>query len=186
MRELLSWRGQRHIVRPIRPPGNNWLQALLTDGSEAEASYVESISQLGRSRAAVDPARAHLQYGQRLRRAKRRRDARHQLRTAEDMFHAMSAASFAEQARSELRATGERARARRPETELDLTPQEARVANLAARGSTNSEIAGQLFISPSSGRTRLAVANMRPSWWRCGTTCRDDAMPRSESCPSVS
>jgi DNA-binding CsgD family transcriptional regulator len=125
-------------------------QALLAQGSDAEAAYLEAISQLRRSHAALDLARAHLLYGQWLRRAKRRRDARRQLRTAEDMFHAMGAAGFAEQARSELRATGERARARTPETELDLTPQEARVADLAAGGSTNSEIAEQLFISPST------------------------------------
>jgi len=62
----------------------------------------------------------------------------------------MGAVGLAEQARSELRATGERARRRTPETELDLTPQEARVTKLAADGSTNSEIAEQLFISPST------------------------------------
>jgi DNA-binding CsgD family transcriptional regulator len=123
-------------------------QALLDEDSDAEAAYVEAISQLGRSHAAVDLARGHLLYGQWLRRARRRRDARRQLRIAEDMFHAMGAVGFAEQAGGELRATGERARARTPETELDLTAQEARVAKLAADGSTNSEIAEQLFISP--------------------------------------
>ena len=125
-------------------------RAVLAQGSEAEEAYIEAIVQLGRSRAAIDLARAHLQYGQWLRRAKRRRDARRQLRTAEDMFDAMGASGFAEQASSELRATGERARRRTPETEVDLTPQEARVANLAAQGSTNIEIAEHLFISPST------------------------------------
>jgi len=125
-------------------------QALLEEGDAAEDAYRESIRQLGRSRATLDLARAHLMYGQWLRRAKRRRDARRQLRTAEDMFHAMGAAGFAEEASSELRATGERARKRSPETEFELTPQEGRVAHLAANGSTNSEIAEQLFISPST------------------------------------
>jgi DNA-binding CsgD family transcriptional regulator len=125
-------------------------QALLEDGSQAEASYLEAISQLERSRAAVDLARAHLLYGQWLRRARRRRDARRQLRTAGDMFHAMGAGGFAEQADGELRATGERARKRTPDTERDLTPQEARVADLAAGGATNNEIAEQLFLSPST------------------------------------
>jgi len=125
-------------------------RALLTEGSESEAAHIEAISQLGRSQATIDLARAHLQYGQWLRRAKRRREARRQLRTAEDLFHAMGASGLAEQASSELRATGERARRRTPETEVDLTPQEARVANLAAEGSTNSEIAEHLFISPST------------------------------------
>jgi DNA-binding CsgD family transcriptional regulator len=125
-------------------------QALLDDGSHAEAAYLEAISQLERSRAAVDLARAHLLYGQWLRRGRRRRDARRQLRTADDMFHAMGVGGFAEQADGELRATGEQARKRTPDTELDLTPQEARVANLAADGATNNEIAEQLFLSPST------------------------------------
>lgn len=125
-------------------------QALLERGSDAEAAYLDSLSQLGRSHAAVDLARAHLLYGQWLRRARRRRDARRQLRTAEDMFHAIGAPGLAEQARTELRATGERASKRTPQTEVDLTPQEARVANLAAGGSANSDIAEHLFISPST------------------------------------
>ncbi|HEX4658471.1 MAG TPA: LuxR family transcriptional regulator [Streptosporangiaceae bacterium] len=123
-------------------------QALLDVGGDAEAAYVEAISQLGRSHATVDLARGHLLYGQWLRRARRRRDARRQLRAAEEMFHVMGADGFARQAGSALRATGEQARARTPETELDLTAQEGRVAKLAADGSTNSEIAEQLFISP--------------------------------------
>ena len=99
---------------------------------------------------AVDLARTHLLYGQWLRRAKRRRDARRELRIAHDMFAAMGADRFADQAAAELRATGERARARTPETAVDLTPQETRVADLAAAGASNSEIAAQLFISPST------------------------------------
>ena len=125
-------------------------RALLEEGSKAEAAYLEAISRLGRSRADVDLARAHLLYGQWLRRGQRRRDARRQLRTAEDMFHAMGATGFAQQAGDELRATGERARKRTPDTEFDLTPQEARVAKLAAGGAANMQIAEQLFISPST------------------------------------
>ncbi|HKD89029.1 MAG TPA: LuxR C-terminal-related transcriptional regulator [Streptosporangiaceae bacterium] len=124
--------------------------ALISDGERAEEAYVEAISQLEHSIAAVDLARAHLVYGQWLRRAKRRRDARSQLRTAERMYDAMGADGFAAQARDELRASGERARSRSPETQFDLTPQEARVAKLAAEGSANREIAEQLFISPST------------------------------------
>ena len=125
-------------------------EALLAEGADAEGCYRESISQLKRSRMAVDLARTHLLYGQWLRRAKRRRDARHELRTAHDMFAAMGADRFAEQAAAELRATGERARARTLETAVDLTPQETRVADLAAAGASDSEIATQLFISPST------------------------------------
>jgi DNA-binding CsgD family transcriptional regulator len=123
---------------------------LISDGKRAEDAYLESIRQLEHSLSAVDLARAHLLYGQWLRRAKRRRDARRELRTAEAMYNSMGAEGFAVQARAELRASGERARSRTPETALDLTPQEARVASLAAEGSSNSEIAEQLFISPGT------------------------------------
>jgi DNA-binding CsgD family transcriptional regulator len=134
--------GVRARCRALLADGN--------DGNDAEEAYAEAISQLERSRAAPDLARAHLLYGQWLRRAKRRADARSQLRTALAMFQAMGAGGFAARAAGELRATGERVRARTPGTELDLTTQEARVANLAAEGATNSEIAAQLFISPST------------------------------------
>jgi DNA-binding CsgD family transcriptional regulator len=125
-------------------------QALLDDSGHAEDAYLESLSQLARSRATVELARTHLLYGQWLRRAKRRRDARQELRTAQDMFAAMGADYFTEVAGTELRATGERARARTPETTFDLTPQEAHVAGLAAGGASNNEIAAQLFLSPST------------------------------------
>lgn len=131
-------------------------QALLDEDENAEAAYLEAIRQLRESRAVVDLARAQLLYGQWLRRAKRRRDARRHLRVAEDMFQGMGATGLAEQARNELRATGEKTRTRTPGAELDLTPQEARVAKLAATGSTNNEIAEQLFISPSTVDYHLA------------------------------
>jgi DNA-binding CsgD family transcriptional regulator len=124
--------------------------ALLAEGADAEDFYRESISQLERCRTALDLARAHLLYGQWLRRAKRRRGARAELRIAHDMFAVMGAERFADLAAAELRATGEHARARTPETLTDLTPQEARVADLAAAGASNSEIATQLFISPGT------------------------------------
>jgi len=125
-------------------------RAVLDEGDGAEDGYLEAVSQLEQSRAVVDLARTHLLYGQWLRRARRRRDARHELRIAHDMFAAMGADGFAARAATELRATGERARTRTPETISDLTPQEARVAELAAEGLPDSEIAAQLFISPST------------------------------------
>jgi DNA-binding NarL/FixJ family response regulator len=82
--------------------------------------------------------------------------ARQQLPTAHAMFQDISAERFAEQAAGELRASGERARSRTPRTELDLTPQETRVATLASDGATNSEIAAQLFISPGTVEYHLA------------------------------
>jgi DNA-binding CsgD family transcriptional regulator len=122
--------------------------ALLADGEHAEHAYQQAIGHLQRSPAAVELARAHLQYGQWLRRTKRRRDARHELRAAYDMFQAMGAQLIAERAAAELRAVGESARQRAPAAGLDLTPQESRVAALAAEGATNNQIAAQLFISP--------------------------------------
>jgi DNA-binding CsgD family transcriptional regulator/tetratricopeptide (TPR) repeat protein len=125
-------------------------QALLDEDGTAEDAYQESLRQLARSRVTIELARTHLLYGQWLRRAKRRKDARQELRTAQDMYAAMGADHFTEEARTELRATGERARARIPETTYDLTPQEAHIAGLAAGGASNNEIAAHLFISPST------------------------------------
>jgi DNA-binding CsgD family transcriptional regulator len=148
-------------------------QAVLDDGTDVEDAYAEAISQLERCRAVLDLARAHLLYGQWLRRARRRRDARGQLRAAHGMFQAMGADGLARLAARELRATGERARARTPDTELDLTPQEARVANLAAEGAANSEIAAQLFISPST-----VAYHLRKVFRKLGITGRAQLAPR--------
>ena len=130
-------------------------EALLAEGADAEGYYLESISQLGRCRMAVDLARAHLLYGQWLRRAKRRRDARHELRTAQDMFAAMGIATFAERAGRELQATGETARKRTVETAVELTAQETQVARLARDGLSNPEIGARLFISARTAQYHL-------------------------------
>src|SRR5208283_60097 len=95
-------------------------------------------------------ARAHLVYGEWLRRQRRRRDAREQLRTAHDMLTSMGAEAFAERARVELLATGERARRRTAETAEEFTPQEAQIARLVSQGQSNRDIAAQLFLSPST------------------------------------
>src|SRR6202012_2563390 len=126
--------------------------ALLAKGAEAEDSYRESISQLTGCQMAADLARAHLLYGQWLRMAKRRGDAPAQLPTARDMFARMGGQRFAGQGGGELRATGKKARggAQALESVAGLTPQEARIADLTATGASNSEIAAQLFISPST------------------------------------
>ena len=125
-------------------------RALLTEGEAAEAVYREAIEALERTRVRVDLARAHLLYGEWLRRERRRFDAREQLRTAHRLFTEFGMEAFAERARLELQATGERPRKRTVETRDDLTPQEAQISRLAADGATNQKIAAQLFISPST------------------------------------
>jgi DNA-binding CsgD family transcriptional regulator len=128
-------------------------QALLADGPEAETLYEEAIELLLACRAVPQLARAHLLYGEWLRRHRRRRDARDHLRRAQGMFVAMSADGFAARAEGELQATGERSRAREPNGRTSnateaMTAQEARIAGLVVAGSSTPEIAAQLFLSP--------------------------------------
>ena len=124
-------------------------QALLA-GDAAEPLYRQAINHLEPTPTLTDLARTHLLYGEWLRRQRRRRDARLQLRTAHDMFTQMGADGFAARARTELAATGERPRQRSPETTQTLTPQEAQVARLVAEGGTNRDVAAELFISPAT------------------------------------
>ena len=133
-------------------------KALLTDGDAAEPLYREAIERLGRTRLAPELARAHLLYGEWLRRERRRLDARHELRTAHELFSDLGVEAFAERARLELQATGERARQRTVDTLDQLTPQETQVARLAAEGHTNREIAARLFITASTVEYHLRKA----------------------------
>jgi RNA polymerase sigma factor (sigma-70 family) len=133
-------------------------RALLTDSDAAESLYREAIERLGRTRLRPELARAHLLYGEWLRRQRRRVNAREELRLAHEMFTGYGMEAFAERARVELEATGERARKRTAQTMEQLTPQEAQVARLAAQGNTNREIAAQLFISPSTVEYHLRKA----------------------------
>jgi DNA-binding CsgD family transcriptional regulator/uncharacterized protein YbjQ (UPF0145 family) len=125
-------------------------RALLSEGETAERLYRQAIEWLARTRVQIELARAHLLYGEWLRRERRRLDAREQLRRADELFTKFGMEAFAERARVELEATGEHARKRTVETRDELTPQEAQIAGLAAHGATNQEIAAQLFISPST------------------------------------
>jgi DNA-binding CsgD family transcriptional regulator len=122
-------------------------RALLTDGAAAEELYREAIDRLGRTTVRPMLGRAHLVYGEWLRRAGRRVDAREQLRVADELFHDIGMEAFGERARRELLATGERVRKRSVETQDELTPQELQIARLAADGMTNGEIGAQLFLS---------------------------------------
>jgi DNA-binding CsgD family transcriptional regulator len=152
----------RQLSERTRAAGSQWAlgvqarsAALLSDGPAADTLYQEAIDRLGRSRVAVHLARAHLVYGEWLRREQRRSEAREHLRTAHDMFGRFGAAAFAERARHELLATGETVRKRVVDTRDVLTVQEAQVARLAAEGHTNPEIAARLFISPRTAEYHL-------------------------------
>jgi DNA-binding CsgD family transcriptional regulator len=133
-------------------------RALLATDADAEAFYGAAIGHLAGTSVRTELARAHLLYGEWLRRQKRRNDARAQLRAACDMFDAMGAAAFAHRARAELEAAGDRPRqpARRPGPEL--TPQEAQACALAAAGATNAEIATNLFVTTSTVEYHLTKA----------------------------
>jgi DNA-binding CsgD family transcriptional regulator len=124
--------------------------ALLAADQDAGRLYEDSIEHLQQCRTAPQLARAHLLYGEWLRRQRRRRHARQQLRTAHDMLADIGAEAFAARARRELNATGEHARKRSVDTTSDLTPQETHIARLASEGHTKRDIASQLFISPST------------------------------------
>jgi DNA-binding CsgD family transcriptional regulator len=133
-------------------------QALLLDGDAAESFYREAIERLGRTRLRPELARAHLLYGEWLRRQHRRVDARNELRTAHEMFTDFGMEAFSERARVELEATGEHARKRTAQTIDQLTPQEGQIARLAGEGKTNREIAAHMFISSSTVEYHLRKA----------------------------
>jgi DNA-binding CsgD family transcriptional regulator len=125
-------------------------RALLADDGRAEDGYRLSTEHLRQCQATPELARSHLLYGEWLRRQRRRRGAREQLRTASELFGALGMEAFASRARAELRASGEHAATRHTGIPDALTPQEAQVARLAAEGATNLQIAARLFVSAST------------------------------------
>jgi ATP/maltotriose-dependent transcriptional regulator MalT len=178
--------GLRRLSEMARAAGTDWAlgieacaQAVLSQGEHAESFYLEALDRLGRTRVRTALARAHLLYGEWLRRENRRVDARDQLRDAHKMTTAIGIQGFAERARRELLATGETVRKRTVETFDELTPQEAQIAQLAADRRTNAEIAAQLFISTRTVEwhlrkvfTKLAIGSRKdlhgalPDHWR--------------------
>jgi DNA-binding CsgD family transcriptional regulator len=159
-------------------------RALLSHGAVADELYREAIDRLSRTRLRPELARAHLLYGEWLRREGRRADAREQLRTAHDMLAAIGMEAFAERARRELGATGEKVRKRGVETVTTLTAQEALIARLARDGRTNPEIGAQLFLS-----ARTVEWHLRKIYTKLGIGSRRDlhaalAQPGQDSQPT--
>jgi DNA-binding CsgD family transcriptional regulator len=152
----------RRLQEISRAAGTDWAlgvearsRALLSDGEAAERLYLEAIERLGRTRVRVALARAHLLYGEWLRRQGRRMDARGQLRIAHQLYSSMGMEGFAERARRELQATGETVRKRSVETRGELTAQEMQIARLANDGLSNQEIGARLFISARTVKYHL-------------------------------
>ena len=135
-------------------PDSDWARGLearsraLCDSERAEPLYREAIARLERTRLRPELARTHLLYGEWLRRENRRVHARDELRIAEAMFVGIGMEAFAERARTELLATGEKVRRRGADARDDLTDQERQIAQLAQQGLTNPEIGARLFLSP--------------------------------------
>lgn len=125
-------------------------QALLASDQNAEFHYLRAIDYLDGAHAPAPLGRAHLLFGEWLRRMKRRRDAREHLRIAVAAFERIEAQAFADRAAAELAATGERTQDRHLVAGVEMSPQEAAVARMAGEGRTNAEIGATLFISTNT------------------------------------
>jgi len=165
----------RRLAERTTPSGTDWARgvearsrALLSEGDTAERFYRESIDRLGRTRVRTELARAHLLYGEWLRRERRRIDARAQLRIAHDMLEAMGMDAFAERANRELQATGGTARKRTVAiADEQLTAQEAQIARMARDGLSNPDIAARMFIS-----ARTVEYHLRKVFTKLGVSSR--------------
>jgi DNA-binding CsgD family transcriptional regulator len=155
--------------------------ALLSEGAAADELYREAIDRLSHTQLRPELARAHLLYGEWLRREGRRVDARRQLRTAYEMLTTIGMEAFAERARRELIATGGKLRKRSDETRDELTPQEEQIARLARDGRSDREIGAMLFLSP-----RTVEWHLRKAFTKLGINSRNalhTALPREREAP---
>jgi ATP/maltotriose-dependent transcriptional regulator MalT len=166
------------LAETTRPAGTDWglgtearSRALLSEGEEADLLYREAVERFGRTGLRPELARAHLLYGEWLRREGRRKEAREHLRTAHDLFADIGMEAFAERTRRELVATGETVRKRSAETRDELTPQEEQIARLAVDGLSNTEIGAQLFLSYRTVEwhlrkvyAKLGISSRRELW----------------------
>ena len=166
----------RRLSESTSASGSDWAlgiearsRALLSEAETADQLYREAIERLSRTPMRVDLARAHLLYGEWLRREYRRIDAREQLRVAHEMLTEMGLDGFADRARQELLATGETVRKRTVDTLTELTAQESQITKLARDGRTNQEIGSQLFISPRTVEWHLGNV-----FTKLGITSRKD------------
>jgi DNA-binding CsgD family transcriptional regulator len=175
-RRELAGTAMERISQSARASGTDWAlstearcRALLSEGDAADTDdlYQTAIQHSGSTDLRVLLARAHLLYGEWLRRERRRLDAREHLRTAFEMFTAMGIEGFAGRAERELLATGEHLRTRTVETRDELTSQEAQVARLARDGLSNAEIGARLFISQHT-----AAYHLRKICTKLGITSR--------------
>jgi len=180
--------GVERLAERTRASGTDWAlgvearsRALVSEGHDAERHHREAISRLRRTRVRVDLARAHLLYGEWLRRERRRLDARQELRLAFDMFSTMGIEAFAERARFELEATGEVARKRTVDAGTQLTKREAQIARLARDGLSNPEIGTRLFLSP-----RTVEYHLHKVFSKFGIMSRTELARVLEHAPSAS
>jgi DNA-binding CsgD family transcriptional regulator len=183
--ERIAGDALERLIEATEPCDTDWAQgiearsrALLVDGPEADDLYRRAIDRLSRTQLRPELARAHLLYGEWLRRHGERITARTQLRSAYEMFVSIGMEAFAERARRELLATGETVRKRTVEAGAsdELTPQQMQIALLVRDGLTNPEVGARLFLS-----ARTVEWHLRKIYTKLGITSRRglrDALPR--------
>jgi DNA-binding CsgD family transcriptional regulator len=184
LRKIPNVREATHSL--AKPSGVSSSQVVGPDPGRCAAArpHRVDIERLGRAQLRPDLARAHLLYGEWLRRQGRRRDAREQLRTAYQMLDGMGMRAFAERAQRELTATGESARKltapAAAQASQELTAQEMQAAQLARDGLSNPEIGARLFISSHTVQYHLSKV-----FTKLGITSRGQLHSVLPSSPAV-